>query len=94
LASAEVRIPILRLKKLNALLQIAPFFDVGTGWNNSARPDPDPNVLASTGLGLRLQLGDRLTVRLDYGIPLVSVSSSERTWQENGFYFSIVGSPF
>ena len=94
LASAEVRIPILRLKKLNALLQIAPFFDVGTGWNNSGRPDPDPNFLASTGLGLRLQLGDRLTVRLDYGIPLVSASSSERTWQENGFYFSIVGSPF
>jgi hemolysin activation/secretion protein len=94
LVSAEVRIPVLRLQKLNALVQLAPFLDIGTAWNNSGRPDPDPSVLASLGLGLRLQLGDRLSARLDYGIPLVSASSSERTWQENGFYFSIVATPF
>ncbi len=94
LASAEVRIPVLRVQKLNALLQVAPFFDFGAAWNNSGKPDPDPNVLASIGLGLRLQVGDRLSARLDYGIPLISASSNERTWQESGFYFSIVASPF
>ena len=94
LASAELRVPVLRLPKLNTLVQLAPFIDVGTAWNQSGRPDPDPSVLASIGLGLRLQVSRRLTVRLDYGIPLVSVSSSKRTWQENGFYFSIVGNPF
>lgn len=94
LVSAEVRIPILRLPKQNALLQVAPFVDFGAGWNHAERADPDPNVLVSTGIGLQLQLSDRLTIRLDYGIPLVSVDSSKRTWQENGFYFSIVGSPF
>jgi hemolysin activation/secretion protein len=94
LASAEVRIPVLRIPKWSMLVQLAPFFDIGAAWNNEGRPDPDPGLLASIGLGLQLQISDRLTVRLDYGIPLVSVSSSERTWQENGFYFSIVGTPF
>jgi hemolysin activation/secretion protein len=94
LASAEVRVPVLRLPKWNTLVQLAPFLDVGTAWNRAGRDDPDPNLLLSTGLGLQMQVGDRLTVRLDYGIPLVSVSSSERTWQENGFYFSVVATPF
>jgi len=94
LASAEVRIPILRLPQQRILVQVAPFVDIGTAWNSFGRPDPDPSFLASTGLGLQLQVSDRLTVRLDYGIPLVSAVSSERTWQENGFYFSIVGNLF
>ena len=95
LASAEVRIPVLRLPQLeDSVVQLAPFVDIGAAWNNSGRPDPDQNVLASIGLGLQWQLGDILTLRLDYGIPLVSISSSDRTWQESGFYFSIIASPF
>ena len=34
------------------------------------------------------------TARLDYGIPLISVSSTDRTWQENGIYFSVFYNPF
>ncbi|HEY9632119.1 MAG TPA: ShlB/FhaC/HecB family hemolysin secretion/activation protein [Coleofasciculaceae cyanobacterium] len=94
LASAEVRFPIARIPQWNTLVQLAPFVDLGGAWNNSGRDDPDPGFLASIGLGLQVQLSDRLTLRLDYGIPLVSVSSNKRTWQENGFYFSIVGYPF
>lgn len=90
-ASAEVRLPILRVSDLDGVLQIAPFVDFGTAWNNNEdRPDPDPNTLVSAGLGLRWQQGDRFTVRLDWGIPLVSVDSRDRTWQENGLYFSVV----
>jgi hemolysin activation/secretion protein len=94
LASAEVRIPIVRIPQWNALLQVAPFLDFGSAWTSSGNQNPDPNILVSTGVGLQLQLGDRLSVRLDYGIPLVSVSSRKRSWQENGFYFSIVATPF
>ena len=94
LASAEVRIPIVRIPQWNALLQVAPFLDFGSAWTSSGNQNPDPNILVSTGLGLQLQLGDRVSVRLDYGIPLVSVSSRKRSWQENGFYFSIVATPF
>lgn len=91
LASAEIRIPILRLPRQNALLQVAPFLDVGAVWNSSGNPDPepDPNFLASVGLGLRFQMSDRLSARVDFGIPLIDVISSEKTLQEKGLYFSI-----
>lgn len=93
-ASAEVRIPILRLPKIDSLLQLTPFIDFGAGWNLSGREDPDPSSLVSIGLGLRFQLSDRLTARFDWGIPLVSISGEKDTWQENGLYFSIVGRLF
>jgi hemolysin activation/secretion protein len=93
LASAEVQIPVLRLSQSRGVLQVIPFVDFGMVWNNS-RTNPDPNTLASVGLGLRWSQGDRLTARLDWGIPLVSVDSQARTWQENGLYFSVVYNPF
>ncbi len=94
LASAEFRFPILRLRQQNGLLQLAPFIDLGAAWNSSgsSRPDPDPNVLVSVGLGLRFRLGDKLTARLDWGIPLVNVElafDEKETLQENGIYFGI-----
>jgi len=91
LASAEVRIPILRLPEFQGLVQIAPFVDLGAAWNSSGNPDPDPdpNIIVSTGVGLRLRLGDRLSARFDWGIPLVDVISSDRTLQEEGLYFSL-----
>lgn len=92
-ASAEVRVPIWRFERVRGVLQIAPFVDLGTGWNYSLRPNPDPTFLASVGLGLRWQWRDRLTARFDWGVPLVSVESQRRTLQENGFYFSLVYSP-
>ncbi|NET05031.1 MAG: ShlB/FhaC/HecB family hemolysin secretion/activation protein [Symploca sp. SIO2B6] len=96
LASAEIRLPILRLPKQNALVQIAPFVDFGTGWNDGDNPefDPDPSTLISTGIGLRFQFGNRLSVRLDWGIPLVEAFSRDRSLQEDGLYFSILSFPF
>jgi hemolysin activation/secretion protein len=97
-ASAEVRIPIVRFSGRNNLLQLTPFFDIGTVWNRSGRPSPDVglerNTLASVGLGFRLQLNNYLTARLDWGIPLISISGEKDTWQENGLYFSIIANPF
>ena len=91
-ASVEVRLPILRVSQVSGILQLTPFVDFGTVWN-SGRNDPDPNTLASTGLGLRLQLGDRFTARLDWGIPIVSFDSRESTWRQDVF-FSVQYQPF
>lgn len=93
-ASAEVRVPILRIPEWDGILQVIPFVDVGTVWNNGDIDDPDPSSLASLGLGLQWQQGDRITARLDWGIPLIEVDSEENTWQENGVYFSITINPF
>ena len=94
LASAEVRFPLYQTSKSNLLLQIIPFIDVGTVWNNSGLENPNPNTLLSVGLGLQLQLSDKFTARIDYGIPLIDIQVRERTWQEQGLYFSVEYSPF
>jgi len=90
IASAEVRIPVWRVPEIQGLLQVAPFIDFGVGWNHSEeKPNPDSDKLLGAGLGLVWQMGDRLNVRLDYGIPLINARSGDRTLQEKGLYFRI-----
>lgn len=87
-ASAELRIPILRLKKLDGLVQIAPFFDVGTVWNND-EIEISNATLPAVGVGLNFSVGTKFNARLDWGIPLTSVGETSNSLQEDGIYFSI-----
>ncbi|NJM90222.1 MAG: ShlB/FhaC/HecB family hemolysin secretion/activation protein [Hydrococcus sp. RU_2_2] len=87
-AGAEVRLPVLRVPEWQAVLQVIPFVNYGIGWNTNI-DTPDPNDLASVGVGLLWRQGDDLNIRLDWGIPLMDVEGEKRTWQENGFYFTI-----
>jgi hemolysin activation/secretion protein len=87
-ASAELRVPIVRIPEWNSILQVAPFIEVGTTWNSSGRANPDPNTLASAGLGLLWKTGDKFTARLDWGIPFIDLGLSKDTLQENGLYFT------
>ncbi len=86
----EVRIP---LASSVETLQLIPFFDIGTGWNNRG-DNPDPQTLASLGLGLQWQPIRGLGLRADYGIPLVGRGDSGNSLQENGFNFSVRYQPF
>lgn len=94
LGSVELRLPIYRFAGGNGLVQLAPFLDVGTGWNSGGQDNPDTTSLVSLGMGLQLDLGNQLTARLDFGKPLVDVNSRNRTWQENGIHFSVKYNPF
>ncbi|NJL41116.1 MAG: ShlB/FhaC/HecB family hemolysin secretion/activation protein [Leptolyngbyaceae cyanobacterium SM1_4_3] len=89
--SVEARIPL--TADANRL-QLAPFFDIGSAWNNGDNPDPDPGAIASLGLGLRWQVTPDLAARLDYGIPLTEVEDRGNSLQENGIHFSIRYQPF
>lgn len=90
LASVELRLPVLRVSEWNSVLQVTPFVDVGTAWNNSSdRDENDNNTLASVGLGLRWSQGNNFTAGVEWGIPLVSVDTQGNTWQENGLYFFV-----
>ncbi|WP_424100008.1 BamA/TamA family outer membrane protein [Moorena producens] len=93
-ASGEVQLPVLRVFKDKGVIQVLPFVDFGTAWNNSGNDNPDPKTLASVGLGLQWRQGNNFTARLDWGIPLISVDSRDRTWQENGLHFSVQWNPF
>ncbi|NMF61131.1 ShlB/FhaC/HecB family hemolysin secretion/activation protein [Pseudanabaena yagii GIHE-NHR1] len=92
--SAELRIPLMRVPEISGLLQVVPFFDFGEAWNNNTSTNPDPSTLASVGVGLRFQMSDRLTMRLDWGIPLSRITGDKQTLQERGLYFSLVANPF
>jgi hemolysin activation/secretion protein len=88
--SIELRVP---LTSDPNVLQVSPFFDVGTTWNNQEL-NPDPATIASLGLGLRWLITPDLSVRLDYGIPLIESNNEGDTLQDNGIYFSIQYRPF
>ena len=87
-ASAELRIPVLRFKRFDGLVQIAPFFDIGTVWN-SDDIEIGNATLPAIGVGLNLGLGDNFNARLDWGLPLTSIDGEDDSLQEDGIYFSI-----
>jgi hemolysin activation/secretion protein len=91
LASAEVRLPILRVESVKGLLQVVPFVDLGIGWNDTDNPisTPKPNTLVGVGLGWQWQMGDNFTARFDWGIPLTDLEDGDRTLQEQGLYFTV-----
>jgi hemolysin activation/secretion protein len=90
LGAIELRIPVTKNPRT---LQLTPFFEVGTGWNNRSE-NPDPSFIASLGLGMEWQVFRGLDVRLDYGIPLVGVKDKGDSLQDNGFNFSLRYQPF
>ena len=91
--SAEVRIPFYRWSNGQSSISAIPFVDFGTTWSNSdERVDED--TLVSLGVGVRLDLSNTLNARIDYGIPLIDVSDTDNTLQENGVYFSLEYFPF
>ncbi len=86
--SAELRIPLLRFDKIDGLVQLAPFFDLGTVWN-SDDVDVENSTLPSLGVGLNFAAGENFNARLDWGIPLTSVDADGSSLQEDGIYFSL-----
>lgn len=95
LASVELQLPILRVSEWDGLLQVTPFVDIGTTWNNSSnRDENDTDTLAAVGLGLRWTQGNNFTAAVEWGIPLISVDRQGDSLQENGLYFSVQYNPF
>lgn len=87
--SVEVRLPIVREESGFGLIQLTPFVEAGTVWGNELSTD----TLLSTGLGLRYQLGDSLSARIDWGIPLISIDRQGDSLQDNGISFSLQFNP-
>jgi hemolysin activation/secretion protein len=102
IASLEARIPVLSLK--GHVIQLAPFADIGHGWNVTRRtpiPDtgfPDPvepftapsKTLASLGIGLRYRYQRRLLGELYWGAQLSDVPEpSEKSLQDHGIHFLV-----
>ena len=86
----ELRIPVTSNPNT---LQLTPFIEFGTGWNND-EPNPENATIASLGLGLSWLINNSISIRLDYGVPLVDVDNEGDSLQENGWHFSLRYQPF
>lgn len=91
LASIESRIPLLAFPSGEPRLQFAQFADVGRAWNAKGGT-PDPQTLASVGLGVRWSLlpQERARVELYWGQPLNHVPHPPGNLQDHGIHLQFV----
>ncbi len=89
LGSVECQFP---LTKNPNILQLSPFIEAGKGWNNFGA-NPDPSALVGVGVGFRWQPISDLSLRLDYGVPLVGIEDRGNSLQDQGVYFSVQYQP-
>jgi hemolysin activation/secretion protein len=93
--SLESRFPLIRYATGEPLLQFAQFVDVGRAWQ--AKGDtPDPQTLASVGLGLRWSVLPRERARFElyWGVPLNHVPHPSGNLQDYGIHLQAVVQAF
>lgn len=90
LGTLELRIPV---TKNPSTLQLNPFIEFGTGWNND-EPNPEDSTIASVGMGIDWNIGAGFGLNVDYGVPLLDVDDEGDSLQENGFHVSFRLQPF
>lgn len=91
LASVESRIPLMTFPSGEPRLQFAQFADVGRAWNAKGGT-PDPDTLASVGLGVRWSLlpQERARCELYWGHALNHVSHPPGNLQDHGIHLQVV----
>ena len=99
-STLELRIPVVRLPipllGINTdagVIQLAPFYDQGFGWNTRRAAAPNAN-LSSVGLGVRWLIGFGTTAEVYYGHALRRVAGNGNSLQDRGVHFRIVTSVF
>ncbi|TVQ59001.1 MAG: ShlB/FhaC/HecB family hemolysin secretion/activation protein [Spirulina sp. DLM2.Bin59] len=89
--SVENRMTLARNESGDAMVILAPFIDAGWIWNAANNPNPLPRqrFIAGVGTGVIWQPDPRISLRLDYGLPLVNLEDRGQNAQDHGIYFSI-----
>ncbi len=95
LFSVETRLPVLKSPQGEDILQLAPFIDVGRAWNAKGGT-PDPDTLASVGLGIRWEMlpKNRAHFELYWGVPLNHVNTPGGNLQDHGIHLQLVVQAF
>ncbi|HBB33306.1 MAG TPA: peptide ABC transporter permease [Cyanobacteria bacterium UBA8803] len=89
--SVEDRLTLERNEAGIATFLLAPFLDVGYVWNVGGNPNAlqDKTFIAGLGLGILWEPVPNLNLRLDYGLPLITLDDRGENAQDKGFYFSV-----
>ena len=85
-ANVELQIPIVQTNRTQ--INLIPFVDGGTVWNDSSE-SIESSTLFSTGIGVSYELSDIVEARIDYAIPLIEADAPPdfSTEQEFSFLF-------
>jgi hemolysin activation/secretion protein len=89
--SIEDRMTVMRNSSGDSTLQLIPFLDGGTVWNDGDNPNAigsDDTFIISLGLGLLWQPTKGLNLRFDYAPPLIELDNKGNNIQDDGFHFS------
>jgi hemolysin activation/secretion protein len=93
--SIEVRVPVLRREDGVPLLQVAPFVDAGGAWYKD-RSSPEPQTIASAGLGLRFDPHRQVHAELYWANAFDDgdIDNPTNSWQDQGWHFVITADVF
>ncbi|GAB4524219.1 MAG: ShlB/FhaC/HecB family hemolysin secretion/activation protein [Pleurocapsa sp.] len=91
LLSVEDRLTLFKNRSGESILTFAPFFNMGTVWNQGDNPNelPDQNFIAALGIGLIAEPIKGLNLKLDYAPPLVDLDDRGDNIQDDGLHFSV-----
>ncbi len=90
--SGELRFPLIFDANGRAILSAVPFVDFGYGWDEGQ--DSNSINIASTGIGLLLNLNNKLNGYFYWGYPFRDFDDPEDDIQDLGIHFSITWFPF
>ena len=89
IGSIELRVPIIKRRSGDSILEIAPFFDWGRSWNTD-REEVGPKTLASLGMGARFSPKDNLYFQLHWAEDVKEIDdATEHDLQDEGIHISI-----
>jgi hemolysin activation/secretion protein len=93
LASVEVRVPVIEDPVTRKpIVELAPFLDFGYGWD--AETPHRGEVLSSGGVGVLVNLHDRVDARVYWGAAFRDFDHAEHDIQDSGLHFSIIARGF
>ena len=89
IGSVELRVPVWLSGSGKPVVQLAGFYDVGTGWDVGQRT-PDPRMLHSAGVGLIITPNDRINAEIYWAHQFTDIEvTGDKDLQDYGLNFRV-----
>jgi hemolysin activation/secretion protein len=87
-SSFELRLPVVRNKQREVIVQFVPFADFGWSWNTK-KETPNPKSIQSIGAGIRWRIFKNMHFSIYAGYPLREIENSGDDLQDEGIHFQL-----